>query len=209
MVAVVPRQLADVDGHVPPAGQGDEKFLHQLRVKGPDLLGGDVEVIAQHPPAGEVNGGEDQGLVHRQEHGAVAGHAPLVPQGLGEGVPQADANVLHRVVVVHAGVALAPDGQVEPPVPGEQGQHVVQKAAASVDLAAPGPVQVQGELDVRLRRPAGYFSLAHHSASLTISWTRSRKASICVREPMVTRHQSAISGLSQCRTSTPRAFSFR
>ena len=140
MVAVPPGQLPDVDRHVPPAGQGHEELLCQLRVKGPHLLRGDVQVTAQQPPAGEVHGSEDQGLVHGQDTAAVPGDPPLVPQGLPEGVPQADADVLHRVVVVHIGVPPAPGCKVEPAVAGEEGEHVVQKATAGGDVAFPRAV---------------------------------------------------------------------
>ena len=49
-------------------------------------------------------------------------------------VAERDADVLHAVVVVDPGVALARQRQIEAPVSGKERQHVVEKADAGVDL---------------------------------------------------------------------------
>ena len=82
-----------------PADKGQEELLRQLRVEGAHLLRGDVQLAAEHAPAGEIYRRQDQGLVHGQRDAAVALHAPQVPQGLGKGVPQADADVLHLSLI--------------------------------------------------------------------------------------------------------------
>ena len=130
--------------------EGNEKFLGQLGVKAAHLLRGDVQVVHQHPPAGNVHRRQDQSLVHGQAPVAVAGDAPLVPHRLGKGQPQADADVLHRVVVVHLGVPVTAQGQVKAAVGGEQGQHMIQKATPGAHIRLPRPVQVQGQGNVGL-----------------------------------------------------------
>ena len=187
VVAVFPAELLDVEGALAAAGKSQEELLAQLRVKGPYLLRGQRQLTAEHPPAGEVHSGEDQRLVHGEEGAAIAGDAGHISQGLGEGVPQADPHVLHCVVVIHPGVPLAFHSEVKPAVAGEEGEHVVQKAAAGIDLAFSGAVQVQLQLDIGLRGFAGNFRRSHGQASFTMSRTRWRKPSICSLEPMVTR----------------------
>ena len=150
VVGVLPRQLADVDGGGAAAHEGQPEFLGQLRVEVPHLRRRQLHRPAQVVPAGEVAGAQDQGLVHGQQELAVAGDAPLVPQGLGEGPAQADADVLHGVMVVHLGVPVAGDSQVKVAVAGEQGQHMVQEAAAGGDLGFSGAVQAQSQLNLGL-----------------------------------------------------------
>ena len=71
---------------------------------------------------------------------AVACDAPLVPQALLKGLSQGDADVLHGVVVIHLRVPLALDGEIEIPVAGKEGEHVVQKPTAGFDVGCAGAV---------------------------------------------------------------------
>ena len=77
---------------------------------------------------------------------ADAAQSDVIPQGLGEGLTKADADVLHAVVVVHLGVSITGQLQIHPPVAGQQGEHMVQKAAAAADLGGAGAVQLQSDL---------------------------------------------------------------
>ena len=66
-------------------------FARHGRFEGADLRRGDVHIPVQHSPTGEIHSGEDQGLVHGQQHGAVAHYAPLVAQGSGNSLYQGGA----------------------------------------------------------------------------------------------------------------------
>ena len=150
MVGVLPRHLADVEGPGAVPYKAQPEFLRQLRVKDPHLRGGEIHRPAQVIPAAEVHGAEDQRLVHGQQELPVADNAPLVSQGLLKRPAQTDAGVLHGVVIVYLGVSLTDNGEIEIPVPGEELQHVVQKAAAGADVRLSGAVQIQGQLYPRL-----------------------------------------------------------
>ena len=161
MVGIAAREFLDVQGTFGLADKAQPKFLHQLCVEIPHLLGGDGQVKAQEAPAGEVHCREDQGLVHGKQGIPIAADAPLVSQGLGEGSAQGDADVLGGVVVIHLGVPLTGYGQVESSVAGKQGEHMVQEAAAGIDFAFPGAVQVQPEGDLGLRGVSDDFGCSH------------------------------------------------
>ena len=77
---------------------------------------------------------------------AVAADARLVAQGLAQGLAEADADVLDRVVLVDVQVALGVDRQIDRRVLGQQRQHVVEEADAGGDLGLPDAVEVQFQL---------------------------------------------------------------
>ena len=96
-----------------------KKFLRKLRIKDTDLFCRKLHFIYQLPSAGNIGGGENQRLVHRQDAVAVADDAPHIAERLPKGVAETDADVLRRVVIVHIGVALASDKKVESAVLGK------------------------------------------------------------------------------------------
>jgi len=80
---------------------------------------------------------------------AVAADSRLVAERLADRLPEADARVLDRVVLVDLEVAGGLHGQVDRPVPGEQLEHVVEEADAAGHLAAARAVEIHRQLDVR------------------------------------------------------------
>ena len=124
--------------------KGQPKFLGKLCVKISYLLGGKIHRPAKVVPPGEITGAQNQRLVHGQQGLTVTGDAPLVSQGLGEGLTQTDADVLHRVVEVHLRVSLTAYRQVKIPMAGKELQHVVQKAHAGGNFRLAEAVQGQG-----------------------------------------------------------------
>ncbi len=79
---------------------------------------------------------------------AVPAYPRLVAQGLVQRRTQADADILHRVVVVDMGVALGGDLQVETAVLAEGFQHVGQERHGGFHLVGSGAIQVQGQFYV-------------------------------------------------------------
>src|SRR5690625_3764589 len=60
------------------------------------------------------------------------------------------------MVAVHVQIAVGAHGQIEQAVAGKGGQHMIKKADARLNVRFPRPVQVERQLHVRLRRPAGH-----------------------------------------------------
>ena len=185
-------ELPQVQRHGGGPGKGEEELLRKLRIEGADLLRGQREVIAEGAPTGEIDGAQDERLVHRQEHAAVAADAPLVAQRLAERLAQGDADVLGAVVVVHICVSLADDGKIEPPVAGKQREHMVQEAHAGIDLRLSRPVQAQAEGDVGLGGLSFYLGASHIATPLSVSIARTApsRMSICALVPTVMRVKS-------------------
>ena len=84
----------------------------------------------------------------------VAGDALLVSQRFGERLPQTDPDVLHGVMGIHSEIGLRANFEVEEPVLGEEGQHVVEKADSGGDRRCPRSLDGQLDPDVGLGRLA-------------------------------------------------------
>ena len=63
-------------------------------------------------------------------------------------LPQRDADILHRVVVVDMQVALRRQGQIEQCMAGQQFQHVIEETDPGLDRDRTAPVEIQGQIDI-------------------------------------------------------------
>ena len=131
-----------MDGSGAVADESQPELLCQLGVKIAHGHAGQFYTPTQVITAGEVAGAQHQRFIHGQQELTVAGDAALIAQGLGEGLAQADADILHTVVIVHMGVTVALDRQVDVAVPGEQFQHMIQKTASGGDGGLAGAIQI-------------------------------------------------------------------
>ena len=100
-------------------------------------------------PVAQVHRHLRQGFVHGHPGCAEPAHPGPLGQRLPEGLPQADADVFHGVVLIHLQVAFGLDGQVKIAVGREQVEHVVEKRDAGVDGGAAAAVQLQFQIDFR------------------------------------------------------------
>ncbi len=111
-------------------------------------LGGVEGVFVDVPGAtGQVDGGRDHGLFHRESEVAVAIDSLLIADSLFEGLAEGDAGVFDGMVKVDVNVAIDLQVEVEQAVAGEESQHVIEEADASRDVVLAGPVEVEGQLD--------------------------------------------------------------
>ena len=109
----VVRVLAGHEAHVHgDPRRGDQRapeLLGQLGVEGrraePGGVGPEADVVGQVGPARDVEGDLDERLVERQRDGGEAPDAGLVPERLGQGLAQHDADVLDGVVRVDVEIA--------------------------------------------------------------------------------------------------------
>ena len=124
-----------------------------------------MRVERQIRAAAQIERAQNQRLVHRKDPAAVADDPLLVTDGLRYRLAENDADVLDRVVVVDLKIAVAFYGQVEQAVPGESVQHVVEEPYARVDLRDSAPVQIQLDLDARLRGVSLNFRYPCHGSS--------------------------------------------
>ncbi len=91
-------------------------------------------------PAGQVDGGPDQGLVERDQGIAEPADPGLVAQRLAQRVAERDRRILHCVVRVDLDIAGGLDAQVDLPVLRELVQHVVEERHPSAHVGRAGAV---------------------------------------------------------------------
>ena len=105
--------------------------------------------------------------------GRLAGKITIVTgaaQGFGKGLTESDADVLHGVMIINIDIALALEDQIEPAVSGQEGQHVVQKAAAAVHRTGAAAVQIQIQINIGLRCLAGDGGSSHGRVLLVFGY---------------------------------------
>ena len=134
-------------------------------------------------PAAEVYRHEAQRLVHRHVAVRRADDAGAVAQRPIQRLAQADRHILDGVVRVHMQIAVRLHGQIEQPVVGEEGQHVVKKPDAGAHVRHPPAVERQGQVDIGFagfavdgcgthERPRWNYELRITNCELFFGWRR-------------------------------------
>src|SRR6266581_3293130 len=81
--------------------EGEEEVVYQLDVEAADLRLLDPDVVDEEGPAGEIDHGRHQRFVERDRRLAEAPDAGLVAEPLAEALPEAETDVLDRVMIIH------------------------------------------------------------------------------------------------------------
>jgi hypothetical protein len=143
-----------------------------------EIVGGQSRLENEVWTAAEIKRNAGKGLVHRIETAPHAANPPAFPQRLSQCLPQNDAGILDKVMVVHLGVAPRGQVDVKKPVLRKQSKHVGVKTRWIVDLRNTRPVKVETKPNRRLRRfpfnhraPRHYYLLksAVRNVALTVS----------------------------------------
>ena len=119
-----------------------------------DLVAREIDLEHQHRPARNVDHDARQRLVHRHVDRGIAGDAGHGAERLLHGLPERDADVLGGVVVIDMEVAIGLHRDVDARMPGQQVEHMVEKADAGRNLGHARAVEVHRDLDV------GFLGLA-------------------------------------------------
>src|SRR5690606_28757722 len=141
VVGVLPAQVVDVQGHQGVIDEPLEELLEQVHVEAPHYRTGKGYVHLQAGAAGEIQRHAGQGFVHGHIGVAVATDTLLVPDSLGKGLTQGDADVFHGVVIVDVQVAATFDVHVDQAVPGYLIQHVLKEGNTDIEAGLAGTVQ--------------------------------------------------------------------
>ncbi len=136
------------------AATARKELLGQLVVVVADRAGRELSFEHQQPAAGDVDRAGRARLIHRHGRAAVARDPGAIAERAVERLADADADVLDRVMRAGLQIAGGAHLQVEPPVAGEQVEHVVKEADAGLARALPGAVERQRDGDPGLPRPA-------------------------------------------------------
>ena len=109
-------------------------------------------VVDEVGPAGQVDRGLDERLVHRHERVAEPSGPGLVAGGLSERLPERDRGVLDGVMRIDMQVSLDLDPQVEQPVLAERREHVVVETHAGRHVGTADAVEVDLDQHLGLAR---------------------------------------------------------
>ena len=143
------------------SGEGLEELAHELRIEGPDAFGREFGPEDQKRPPRHVDCDPGQRLVHRQKAVGVAGQAHLVAERLGERLPERDADVLDRVMVVDVSVAQGAHRNVDQRMARELVEHMVEESDPGRNVGNARAVEIEARLDARLLGLARDCALAH------------------------------------------------
>ena len=129
-----------------------EEVADQLRLQIADHAHLEPQVDDRVDAAAEIDRRDRQRLVHR--HHEVAGPVDAAPRAerRRHRLAERDADVLDGVMLVDVEIPSGLERQVEPAVPREELQHVIEKPDAGRDVVAPLPVKREPQRDLRLFR---------------------------------------------------------
>jgi len=123
-------------------------------------------MIDEAGSARNIQGNTGQALIHGGQGRSVAGDPLLVTQGLFHGVPQADAQILDQMVVIHFPVSLTGDLEVKKTMPSQKIQHMIHERNLRVDLTPADAVEFHLHGNVGFPGLSLDLALAHPPSSL-------------------------------------------
>src|SRR6185503_17365893 len=110
----------------------------------------------------KVDYGRGQGLFRRYTCRGVAPHALLRSHRLVEGLTQANAHILHRVVIVDIEVPRGMYFQIIKPMPRDHAEHMIEKRNPRMESVDTATIQVERHPDVRFGGTAVNAATAFH-----------------------------------------------
>ena len=149
-----------------------EEIVHELGLQIAHAPRGDFQIHHRVGPAAEIHGGHGKGFVHRHHEVAGAIDAAAVAERLRHGLAEGDAEIFHGVMLIDIEIARRRDVQIEPAVPREELEHVIQEADAGADAVLSLSIEPQCQRDGGLGRPAVDQRAAHNTSSITASACR-------------------------------------
>src|SRR5262249_15391855 len=124
MMAGPPVPYSDMNVGARPDREPFKEILNELGLEVADSRRADLEIDNRPRPAAEVNRGNSERFIHRHDEVPRAIDAPSTAERFGNGLPEGDAEVFDRVVLVDVEIAVGVDCQVEDAVPRHQLEHV-------------------------------------------------------------------------------------
>ena len=170
-------------------GEALEEIVHQLGLEIAHADDLHSEIHGGVRPAAEIDGRDRQRLVHRHHEVARAVDPAARAQRLRHRLAERDAEIFHGVMLIDVEIADRVDPQIERAVPGDEFQHVIEKADAGADRVLPFAVEADGEHNLRLGGPPIDHRTAHSTSSITATARR-----VCSTMPAPTRMQPAQPG---------------
>ncbi len=161
MVRIFAAQVVNLHGDQGVIDQTLEKFMGQVNVKSADHGALEFDVEHQAGATGEIDHHARQRLVERHIGVPIATQSLLVAQRPDQRLPDADADVLDRVVRVNVQIPLRLDLKIDHPVTSYLIEHVIKKRNAAGKFALTATVKIKTNLDPGFEGVSGNFGLPH------------------------------------------------
>src|SRR6185295_4713991 len=195
-------QHFDVDVGARADGEALEEVVHELGLQIADHRHLHLKIDHGVRTPAEIDRGHAEGLVHRHEEVAGAVDALAVADRLRDGLAERDAEIFDCVMLIDVEIPGRRDLQIEAAVPGEELQHVIEKADPGPDVVSAGALELQRQRNLRLRRVPVDYRAAHTASSST-----ARPRLVCSTTPAPIRRAPSHPGsLDRLRRKIPRAF---
>jgi hypothetical protein len=135
-----------------------------------------AEIVGRQPrlkneagTAAEIKRNTGKRLVHRIETAPRTANPPSFPQRLSQRLPENDAGILNKMMVIHLGVAPRAEFNVKKPVFRKQRKHVGIKTRRIVNLRHARPVKIETQPNRRLCRLPFNHRAPRHFRLLSLS----------------------------------------
>ena len=117
----------------------------------------------------------------------------LSPSAFATASPSAMPDVLDRVMLIDVEIAVGAILEIEPAVPGDELEHVIEEADAGADLVAARPSSVRRQRDLRLGGLAGRLP----RAAQDLLQRRQAAARVCSTTPGRDAHAAGAARLAR------------
>ena len=141
MMRIVATEVIDVQGHISVIHKALKKFNEKIDIKLAYLCAGERHVKLHTRATTAVQDHPRQRLVQGNIGMPITHDAFFIANRLAEGLPQCDADVLHRVVRIDVQITLGHDIQIHLPVARDLIQHMLEKRQPRIERALTGTIK--------------------------------------------------------------------
>tara|TARA_Y100000310_G_scaffold176145_1_gene176286 strand:- start:1386 stop:1751 length:366 start_codon:yes stop_codon:yes gene_type:complete len=100
---------------------------------------------------------------------AKAGNALSFVERIIQTTPDHEGAVFNAVMIINIEVTFALEIEIKPGMPGERGQHMVEKSDSGIDIGKPAAVDIEPASDVGFFSCSGEFSYSFVHLSFSIN----------------------------------------
>ena len=119
-----------------PCGVGNsiKKFPYHLSIHVTDTICGEFCIKSKIWPAGQINGTQNQCLVHGKYHAAKSFDSFFVSQSFPDGISKDDPGIFDCMMTVDFQITSHLQIQIKETMSGESGKHVIKKAYSGSNI---------------------------------------------------------------------------
>ena len=136
-------QYFQMEVHGCTVGNGIEEFTYHLCIHLSDPLGSKGRIIIQIRSAGQVNGAQSQGLIHRKQKMPIAFDTFFLTKGFLNRLSEHNSGIFDGMVTIHIEIPVHVDSKIEKSVTGKTGKHMIEETDSGGNISHTLSVQIQ------------------------------------------------------------------